>query len=151
MLADSPYSRLPDPALQPEFYRDVPAKRLVAWVIDTVIVALLTALAVPFTAFLALLFLPLLFMAVNFLYRWATLSARSATWGMRFVALEFRRLDGRGFDPVTAFAHTLVYTVSIAMVLPQLVSVVMMATGTRAQGLGDRLLGTVALNQSGRH
>ena len=148
MLADSPYAHLPDPAFQPEFYRDVPAKRLVAWVIDTLIVALLTALVVPFTAFLALLFLPLLFLVVNFLYRWATLSARSATWGMRFVALEFRRLDGRRFDPGTAFAHTLVYTVSVAMVLPQLVSVVLMATGARAQGLGDRLLGTAALNRS---
>ena len=32
------YPGLPDPRLNAEFYADIPAKRLLAWVIDTVII-----------------------------------------------------------------------------------------------------------------
>ncbi|MBI1218051.1 MAG: RDD family protein [Rhodobacteraceae bacterium] len=150
MLSAAPYARLPDPDFQAEFYRDVPAKRLFAWAIDTVVVAVMVALIVPLTAFVALFFLPLLFLTLNFLYRWVTLSSGSATWGMRLAAIEFRRIDGTRFDAITAFLHTLGYTLSISSVLPQLVSVVLMATGPRAQGLSDLVLGTVAINRAGR-
>ena len=150
MLSATPYTRLPDPDFQAEFYRDVPAKRLFAWLFDTVIVAVVTALILPLTAFVALFFMPLLFLTVNFLYRWATLTSGSATWGMRLAAIEFRRIDGTRFDAITAFLHTLGYTLSISAVLPQLASMVLMATGPRAQGLSDLVLGTVAINRTAR-
>lgn len=150
MYAREPYSRLPDPEYQAEFYRDVAPKRAIAWVVDTILIALLTAIVIPFTAFIALFFLPALFLALNFLYRWVTLSTRSATWGMRLTAIEFRRLDGGPFDPATAFLHTLFYTVSWAMVLPQLISIGCMLVTPRGQGLSDFLLGTVAINRPGR-
>jgi hypothetical protein len=35
---------LPDPQLQPEFYRDVPIKRALAWAIDFVVVCILSFL-----------------------------------------------------------------------------------------------------------
>ena len=150
MLAADPYARLPDPEFQAEFYQGTALKRGVAWVIDTALVALLTAIAVPFTAFLALFFLPALFLALNFLYRWATLSTRSATWGMRLTAVEFRRLDGGRFDPGTAFLHTLGYTLSWIVPVVQLVSVAFMLASPRGQGLSDLVLGTVAINKPGR-
>ncbi len=150
MYSADPYSRLPDPEFQAGFYRDVAPKRALAWVIDTLLVALLTALAVPFTAFIALFFLPALFLVLNFLYRWVTLSTRSATWGMRFVAIEFRRLDGGRFDPATAFFHPLGYTLCAATVLPQLVSIALMLTTARGQGLSDLVLGSVAINRMAR-
>jgi hypothetical protein len=121
MISATPYARLPDPEFQAEFYRDVPAKRLFAWVVDTFAVAVR-----------------------------ATLTSGSATWGMRLAAIEFRRIDGSRFDAITAFLHTLGYTLSISSVLPQLASMVLMATGPRAQGLSDLVLGTVAINRVAR-
>lgn len=150
MLNADPYGRLPDPEFQADFYVGVAPKRAVAWLVDTILVALLTAVVVPFTAFVALFFLPVLFLVLNFLYRWVTLSTRSATWGMRLGAIEFRRIDGTPFDPATAFLHTLGYTVSMAMVLPQLFSIGLMLIYPRGQGLTDLVLGTVAINRPGR-
>ncbi|WP_028913887.1 RDD family protein [Pseudorhodobacter ferrugineus] len=143
-------SALPDPDYQAEFYAGVPFKRGMAWIVDTVLTVILTAIIVPFTAFTALFFLPFLYLIVNLLYRWISLSRSSATPGMRFAAIEFRRSDGRVFDTATAFMHTLGYSLSIAFVLPQVLSIAMMLLGPRGQGLTDTVLGTVALNKTAR-
>ena len=142
-----PDSQIPDPDYQPEFYADIPMKRLFAWVIDTVLVTIFCVLILPFTAFTGLFFFPFLMLVVGFLYRIITLSSRSATWGMRLVAIEFRTLSGEKFDGSMAFWHTLGLTVSFAMFPLQFISIIMMLTGRRAQGLSDTLLGTVAINQ----
>ncbi len=139
---------LPDPAAKPEFYADVPTKRLIAWIFDTILIGLICALIVPFTAFTALFFLPALYLAVSIVYRTLSLARRSATPGMRLVAIEFRTHDGRRFDAAYALIHTLAYTVSVSMVVPQVVSVVMMLITPRAQGLTDLLMGTAALNRT---
>jgi hypothetical protein len=144
-------SALPDPEYQSEFYEGVPFKRGIAWVIDTLLTGVLTALIVPFTAFTALFFLPALYIMVNAAYRWVSLSSSSATPGMRLAAIELRRADGRLFDASTAFLHTLGYVVSIAMVLPQIVSVALMMISPRGQGLTDHVLGSVAINKAARY
>lgn len=138
---------IPDPATQPEFYADIPLKRLIAWGIDTVVVVLICLVILPFTAFTALFFLPVLFFTVGFAYRVVTLARGSATWGMRFTAIEFRRFDGQPFDLGTAFLHTSGYTLSMVAFVFQVVSIVLMLTGARAQGLTDHILGTVAINR----
>ena len=115
--------------------------------VDTILVALLTAAIVPFTAFVALFFLLFFFLVLGFLYRWVTLSTRSATRGMRLTAIEVRRSDGLPLDLAGAFLHTLGYTVSMAMVLPQILSVGLMATRARGQGLSDLVLGTAAIDR----
>ena len=142
---------LPDPDLSPELYADVPLKRAIAWVADFVVIAVLTAIVVPFTFFTGVFFLPVLFMFVGFLYRWATISSGSATWGMRLAAIEFRTASGEKFDSGTAFLHTLGYTISVAVFPLQLVSIVLMLISDRRQGLTDHVLGTVALNRTARH
>lgn len=138
---------LPDPDTQPAFYDSVPSKRLVAWVIDTVLIVIASTLVLPFTAFTGLFFFPFLVFVVGFVYRWITLAGGSATWGMRLMSIEFRSANGAPFDGGTAFLHTLGYTISFAIPIAQLVSIVMMATGHRGQGLTDMVLGTVALNR----
>lgn len=138
---------LPDPDLHPGFYDGVPAKRLVAWGVDAVLTVAITALIVPLTAFIALFFLPALYLAVSFVYRTLSLSGRSATPGMRLMGIELRDRTGRPFDLAHAALHTLGYTVSLAMVVPQIVSVVLMMTGARGQGLTDLVLGTAAINR----
>lgn len=140
-------ARLPDPDRQPEFYADIPAKRLLAWLIDVVLVAVLCLLVLPFTAFTGLFFFPVLMLAVGLAYRVLTIAGGSATWGMRLMAIELRDRRGERLDGGQALLHTLGYTVSIAMPLLQMISVVLMLTGGRRQGLTDHLLGTVMLNR----
>jgi len=138
---------LPDPETQPEFYADVPTKRLVAFVADTVVIVLLSLLVVPFTAFSGLFFFPFLMVVIGFAYRVVTIARGSATWGMRLVAIELRAADGRRFDLGLAFAHTLGLTISFALPLLQVASIVLMLTRPRGEGLSDLVLGTVALNR----
>jgi len=138
---------LPDPDTQPEFYTDVPFKRAVAWVIDTLLITLACVVLLPFTAFTGLLFFPAMLLVVGFAYRIITIARGSATWGMAIMAIEFRDRKGRRFDTQTAVLHTFGYTVSWALPLLQLASVFLMATGPRAQGLTDILLDTVAVNR----
>ncbi len=138
---------IPDPLAQPDFYKDVPLKRLMAWAVDAVLTVVACLVILPFTFFTAVFFFPLLFLVVGFIYRLVTLANGSATWGMRLFAIELRRPDGARLELGTAFAHTLGYTVSCAVAPLQLISVVLMATTERGQGLTDHVLGTVMVNR----
>lgn len=136
----------PDPDRHAAFYEGVLSKRFLAWLLDMALILMMTAIIVPFTAFTALFFLPGLFLVVGFLYRWMTLSGRSATWGMRLMNIEFLDRNGQRFDAATAFLHTLGYSLSMAFVIPQILSVALMLISARGQGLTDHVLGTVAIN-----
>lgn len=138
---------IPDPDTQPEFYADVPLKRLLAWMIDFVIIGAATLVVVLLTAFVGLFFLPLLFLLTGFFYRILTISQGSATWGMRVMAIEFRTLSGTRFDGGMALAHTAIFTAICAVLPLQLLSMVLIATTRRAQGIPDHILGTVVLNR----
>ncbi len=136
----------PDPDQFPHLYAGVTAKRGLAWVLDSLIVLLLVLVAIPFTAFVGLFFLPLLWLTVGFLYRWVTLARGSATPGMRFCGIEIRAPGGARLDAASAALHTLGYTVSVAVFPLQLVSIASMILSRRGQGLTDHVLGTVAVN-----
>ncbi|WP_299546231.1 RDD family protein [uncultured Tateyamaria sp.] len=141
---------LADPITQPQFYRDVAGKRFMAWIVDTVIIGLICALIVPFTAFLALFFWVGLYAVVGFMYRTITLAIGSGTWGMRLMAIEIRDSSGARLDLGQAFLHTLGYTISWAVVPLQLISIMLMATSNRGQGLTDIVMGSAALNRRAR-
>ena len=66
---------------------------------------------------------------------------------MRFAGIEFRTASGNRFDMGHALLHTTGFTLSVAVPILQMISVVMMLTGPRAQGLTDLFLGTAALNR----
>lgn len=138
----------PDPVRHAEFYADVPLKRGLAWLVDSVLIAVLTALVVVLTAFTALFLLPAIYMPISFLYRVVSLSRRSATPGMRLMGIELRAAGGGRADFGTALVHTLGYTLSVAFVIPQLISIAMMLLSARAQGLTDQVLGTVVINRA---
>lgn len=148
-MTDSTYF-LPDPDSQPEFYADIPMKRLLAWVIDSILIMLLAILVVPFTAFTGLFFFPLLYLVVGFVYRIVTLANGSATLGMRLTAIEMRSQSGERFSLGHAVLHTLGFSLSLSLPPLQLISIVLMMTTSRAQGLTDHLMGTVALNRAAR-
>ncbi|WP_187431015.1 hypothetical protein ROLI_022430 [Roseobacter fucihabitans] len=137
----------PDPHAQPDFYKDVPLKRLLAWGVDALLTFIACLVILPFTAFTGLFFFPLLFLVVGFIYRMITIANGSATWGMRLFAIELRQSNGARFDAGSAFAHTLGYTLSWAIFPLQLISMVLMATSERGQGLSDHALGSVMVNR----
>lgn len=138
---------LPDPDYQAEFYAFTVPKRLVAWLIDSILIVVLCSITVLLTAFVGLLIWPLLYLVIGFVYRVATLSNGSATLGMRFAGIELRDLSGRRLDSQQAILHTAGYTLSIAVPILQVISVIMMFTNPKGQGLSDALLGTVMLNR----
>ncbi|MEM9968507.1 MAG: RDD family protein [Pseudomonadota bacterium] len=137
---------IPDPDLQPEFYDSVLIKRAIAWAIDTLIILVLCVLLLPFTGFVGIFVILPMLALVGFIYRAATIASGSATWGMRLVALEFRDSQDMRFDGRLALLHTLGYSICIAMTPLQVISIVLMCTTQRNQGLVDLILGSVALN-----
>ena len=148
-MTSSPYParRLPDPEYLGELYQDVPSKRLFAWFVDVLFIAVIVGVLTLFSFLTALFSLPFLFAVVSFLYRWGTLASRSATPGMRLMSIELRDAQGDYLSGSTAFLHTLGYFISVAVFPFQLVSIAMMLMTRRKQGLSDLVLGTVALNK----
>lgn len=138
---------LPDPQYQPEFYADIPPKRLMAWVIDVGLILGLTLMVLPFTAFVGLLFLPFLYATIGFFYRTLTLAGGSSTLGMRVMSVEIRNAYGERLSLGEALFHTLGYYVSFGMALVQMASIVLMVASDRGQSLTDMVMGTVMLNR----
>ncbi|MEP2532932.1 RDD family protein [Shimia sp.] len=142
---------LPDPETQAEFYKDVTTKRLIAWFVDVALIAVVCVVVLPFTAFTGIFFFPALMAVVGFAYRVLTLASGSATWGMRLMSIEMRRQTGDRFDFATALLHTIGFYVSVAITPLQLISIVLMLSSSRAQGLTDHVMGTVAINRIARY
>lgn len=138
---------LPDHEYQAEFYESVALKRLVAWGVDSILIVGLSLLAVVLTAFVGLFVWPLLYLVIGFVYRSVTIANGSATLGMRFCGIELRELNGRRLDAGKATWHTALYTLSLSVPILQVISIIMMLTTNKGQGLSDSLLGTVMINR----
>jgi uncharacterized RDD family membrane protein YckC len=69
---------------------------------------------------------------------------------MRLMAIELREADGMRLSGGTAFLHTLGYSLSIAILPLQFVSVIAMVALGRGQGLTDLILGTAMINRPAR-
>ena len=123
-----PMPGLPDPDRDAQFYEGVPLRRFAAWLVDLAIVLIA---GVP----LALLFGLL------------TLAGDSATWGMRFTGLEFRRHDGTRFDLPFALLHTAITAVCFGAFVLQLVSCGTILWTRYRQSIADIILGTTAINR----
>jgi uncharacterized RDD family membrane protein YckC len=142
---------LPDPIHDARFYEGVAARRLVAFLIDALLIAAASAVAIVVfgVATLGLGFLAAapIVVAVSFLYRAGSLATWSATPGMALCGVELRRFDGRRFGAVEAVGHTLLFLLMFALVIPQLVSVFLMAVSVPGRGLHDLPFGAVAINR----
>ena len=138
---------LPDPDNQPEFYQSVVIKRFFAWLFDIAFISLLCAVAVLLTFGMGFFVLALIYAVISFFYRVVTIANDSATLGVRFMGIELRDAFGDRLDTGKAIAHTTGYFVSMAIPFLQIISVIMMLTSARCQGLTDAILGTVMINQ----
>ncbi|MEJ6398077.1 RDD family protein [Yoonia sp. 208BN28-4] len=141
-------SALPDPDQRPEFYAGVAPKRAMAWVIDMILSAIIAAIVVPFTFFIAIFFFPFLMLTVNLVLRWVTLAIWGATPGMCLMALEMRNSDGAHPDAMTAFLHASGSTVVFSIFPLHLVSMGLILVDDRRQGLVDKALQTVIHNRA---
>ncbi|MCV6597083.1 MAG: RDD family protein [Mangrovicoccus sp.] len=150
MTPTSPLWGLPDPDTAPEFYDDVVLKRLFAWIADSLAILALSILVLPFTAFTGIFFFAAIYMVLGVIYRIVTLTRYSATPGMLLTSIEIRRSDGGRMDATLATLHTLLFTFFSTFFLLQAVSIILMLINDRRQGLHDMLLGTAAVNKSGR-
>lgn len=140
---------LPDPTYDPAFYDGVLPKRFFAWVIDVVLIVLTMLVLSLVTAGIAfLLWLPV-HALVAFLYRWITIRNRSATFGMRVMAIELRGPTGAPLSSGEAALHTLSFLVAATIMLVQLISIAMMIGRPLNRGLADEITGAVMLNRPG--
>lgn len=146
-----PMPGLPDPDLDSQFYEGVPMRRFSAWLVDLVLVLLM---GVPLAVLFGLLtfgfgfaLFPAIVGGTAFLYRVLTIAGGSATWGMRFTGLEFRRHDGTRFDLPFALLHTAITAVCFGVVVLQLVSCGTILWTRYRQSLADIILGTTAINR----
>lgn len=140
-------SGLPDPETDPQFYANLPVKRLIAWIVDAAIIAVLVALAGIFTlGLLFFLFVPA-WALVSFFYRWVMLAGGSATLGMMFTSIEIRSPDGDKLDNTGALWHTVLYSVIFFIPFGVIVNAAVMLLSDKGQGLHDVVLGTAAINR----
>lgn len=140
-------ARLPDPDYDAVFYAGIPAKRLFAWVIDVILITLVTLIVGVLTLSALLWIWPVTYFVTSFLYRSLTIAGGSATLGMRLMDIQLRNAQGAKLTPQEAAFHTGAYLIASAFVILQLISVFLIATGPRHQGLHDFLLGTAAINR----
>lgn len=125
----------------PEASLASPAKRLIAFILDVILVwgmvIAISSFGVGFFAFGGLL------LFVDLIYR---ISTASATWGMRILGIELRDRTGNKFDTTAATLHTFAFYIVLASVIIQVASALMMLGSQRRQGLHDMLLGSVMVN-----
>jgi uncharacterized RDD family membrane protein YckC len=136
----------------PELYEGVLSKRVVAFVIDAVIIvalmipASLVVIVAGFITFgLAWLLFPALFALIALGYSALTLGgSRSATVGMRSANLEMRTWNGAPMFPLLAVLHSLVFWFSVSFLTPLILIVGLLTP--RKQLLHDLILGTIVVN-----
>ena len=138
---------LPDPALQPEFYSDVPFKRAGAWAIDLVVTLALTLGRAGADAVHQRLFPAASIRAVSVAYRTVMLARYGATLGMMVMALKWRHLNGRAPDATTALIYSSAHAVMWTLFPLQIVSIALILMSSYRQGLHDHLLSTTMLHK----
>jgi len=130
-------------------YDGVRTKRILAFILDYIIVALLL---IPFAILVALLGLltfglgwmlfAVLGPAVAILYVWNTLGGpNQATVGMRAMGIRLDRLDGQPVDGMLAVVHSVLFWAGNVVLTPLVLLVSLFAD--RKRTLHDLLLGTV--------
>lgn len=152
-----------DPAANPELFEGVLARRLIAFVIDLIILAIpvvfgalfivattiaTLGIAAIFFAILSPLFWPLIVIWAICYYGFTFGSAASATIGMRVMDLEMRTWYGAPAYFVLGCAHAIVYWVTISFLTPFVLLVGFF--NIRRRLLHDILVGTVVINSPAR-
>jgi uncharacterized RDD family membrane protein YckC len=148
-----------DPAANPELFEGVLSRRLVAFFIDVIIIAVPVMAAAIFIFLFGIVTLGLGWMLFWLLspasvvwalayYGMTMGSAASATIGMRAMAIEIRIWYGAPAYFVLGAVHAIVYWVSVSVLTPFILLVGLF--NTRRRLLHDILVGTVLINNPAR-
>jgi len=148
-----------DPYLEPELFRGVLTRRVIAFIIDLFILAVPVALTVLFIAVFGLVTLGLgwaLFWLVSpasivwaLIYYGASLGGpHSATIGMRMMDLEMRTWYGAPCYFLLGAIHPVLFWISVTMLSPFVLLIG--PFNARRRLLHDFVLGTVIINNSVR-
>lgn len=148
-----------DPDRHPEFFEGVPARRLIAFLIDLVILAVPMVLAWIFIFAIGIVTLGLGFALFGLMpviavlwalfYYGSTLGGpRSATIGMRLMELEMRTWYGAPAYFVLGAVHAIVFWVTVSALTPLVLLVCFF--NARKRLLHDFLVGVVVVNSPAR-
>ncbi len=148
-----------DPVTQPELFEGVLARRIVAFVIDVVIIAVPVVLAAMFIFAFGLVtfglgwalywLLPPATVIWAIVYFGTTLAGpESATIGMRAVDLEMRTWYGAQAYFVLGAVHAIAFWLSVSLLTPFILLVCFF--NERRRLLHDIVLGTVVINNARR-
>ena len=146
-----------DPYARPELFRGVLTRRMIAFVIDLIVLAIPIILVTLFIAIFGIVTLGLgwlLFWLVSpFSIVWALVyygaslgGPHSATIGMRMMDLQLRTWYGAPGYFVLGAAHALLFWVSLSFLTPLILLVGLF--NSRKRLLHDILLGTIVINRS---
>ena len=150
-FADQPHAY--DPVKQPQPFQGVIGKRVLAFIVDAIIIAVLTVIAYVVVALLGIITLglawllfDLVFPAVGLGYNALTIGgANSATIGQRMMGLEVRMWFGGKVTPLIAAFHALLFWFSLVVFCPILLWAFF---DPRKRCLHDILAGVVVINRS---
>ncbi|CAN0100481.1 unnamed protein product [Phaeothamnion confervicola] len=148
-----------DPITNPELFEGVLARRVVAFLIDFVILSVPVVFLAMFIFVVGVVTLGLGFLFYGLLWPamviWAlayygiTLGGpRSATLGMRMMDLEMRTWYGSPAYFVLGAVHAIVFWITVSMLTPFVLLVAFF--NERRRGLHDILVGTVVINNAER-
>jgi uncharacterized RDD family membrane protein YckC len=148
-----------DPAANPELFEGVLARRVVAFIIDVIIIAIPLIVGWMFIFVFGLVTFGLgwaLFWLMSpgsviwaLIYYGMTLgSPASATIGMRAMEIEMRTWYGAPAYFVLGAVHAIVFWISVSVLTPFIVLVGFF--NTRRRLLHDMLVGAVLINNAGR-
>ena len=148
-----------DPVANPELFEGVLPRRLVAFIIDLIVLAVPLIVASMGIFVFGLITLGLgwtLFWLLSpgsviwalFYYGYTLGSAESATLGMRAMELEMRTWYGGPMYFLLGAVHAVVYWVSVSVLTPFIVMIGLF--NSRSRLLHDMLVGTVLINNPAR-
>ena len=137
---------------QPELFDGVIFKRVIAFLIDAIIISVLTVVAYVVVALLGILTLGLawllfglVFPAVGLGYNAVTIGGKnSATLGQRMMGLEVRMWFGGKVSPLVAAFHALLFWFSLVVFCPILLWALF---DPRKRCLHDILAGVLFINR----
>jgi uncharacterized RDD family membrane protein YckC len=146
-----------DPVTQPALFDGILSKRIVAFLVDAVLIvalmipaALMVLILGVVTLGLAWFLFPVLFAVVALGYVALTLGGpASATIGMRFTGVEMRTGGGQKLFPLLAVMHGLIFWFSVGLLTPLILLVGLFTE--RKQMLHDLILNVMALNVDPLH
>jgi uncharacterized RDD family membrane protein YckC len=148
-----------DPVIHPELFEGVLARRIVAFVIDVIVITIPLAIAAVFIFVIGLITLGLgwmLFWLLSpasvvwalFYYGMTFGSPASATLGMRTMGIEMRTWYGAPAYFVLGAVHAVVYWISVSVLSPFVLVVGFF--NARRRLLHDMIVGTVVINSAAR-